>query len=403
MSDENTDAETETETESTPNKRKGKRRLFLRVLLIVVVIAAIIWALWYFLEGRWYAKTDDAYVHGNVVQVMPQVPGTVVSIGADNGDLVRAGQVLVKLDPSSTEVALEAAKANLAQAVRKTRGMYNNVEAAQAEVDARKVDLEKARKDYNRRKGLVKSGAISTEMLSHARDALSAARSGLISAKQHLNNAEALVGGTNVKSNPSVKAAEAKLRAAYLDDVRTTLVAPVTGYVAQRTVQVGEQVHPGTALMAVVPLREVWVDANFKETQLTDMRIGQPVELTSDLYGGGVTFHGTIEALGIGTGSAFSLLPAQNATGNWIKIVQRLPVRIRLKRDELEKHPLRIGLSMTAKVNLHNQKGPMLAHTPPVKPVFTTQVFKQQLANANELIDRIVEANMGKAKNADAQ
>jgi membrane fusion protein (multidrug efflux system) len=386
---------TAADTEAQPAKRKGKRLLFLRILLIVVILAAIIWALWYFLEGRWYAKTDDAYVHGNVVQVMPQEPGTVVTIGADNGDLVHAGQVLVRLDPSDAKVALAAAKAGLAQAVRKVRGLYNNVEGAEAEVQARKVALNKAQKDYDRRKGLVKSGAISSEMLAHARDALSSARSALITAQQQLHNAEALVSGTDVKSNPSVKAAEAKLRKAYLNDVRTTLIAPVTGYVAKRSVQVGEQVNPGTAMMAVVPLHDVWVDANFKETQLTHMRIGQSVELTSDLYGGGVTYHGTVEALGIGTGSAFSLLPAQNATGNWIKIVQRLPVRIRLKRKELDKHPLRIGLSMSASVNLHDRKGPMLAQTSPTKPVFTTQVFEQQMADAQGLIDRILDANMG--------
>ncbi|HET8554104.1 MAG TPA: HlyD family efflux transporter periplasmic adaptor subunit [Rhodanobacteraceae bacterium] len=378
-----------------PPKRKGKRKFFLRLLLIVVVVAIIAWALWYFLEGRWYVDTDDAYVGGNVVQITPKVPGTVVSIGADNGDLVHAGQVLVKLDPSDADVALEAAEAGLAQAVRKVRGLYNNVAGAKAEVDARQVALDKARSDYNRRKGLAESGAISAEMLAHAHDALAAARSALISAKQQYHNAEALVGGTKVASNPGVKAAEAKLRAAYLDDVRTTLVAPVDGYVAKRTVQVGEMVRPGMALMAVVPLDQVWVDANFKETQLEHMRIGQPVELTSDLYGGSVTYHGQVESLGIGTGSAFSLLPAQNATGNWIKIVQRVPVRISLEQKELDKHPLRIGLSMSVTVNLHNQDGAMLAQTAPTRPVFTTDVYKKQLADANSLIRKIVQANLG--------
>ena len=392
-----TDENTSVESEQTPPKRKGKRKFFLRLLLIVVVVAIIAWALWYFLEGRWYVDTDDAYVGGNIVQITPKVPGTVVSIGADNGDLVHAGQVLVKLDPSDAEVALAAAKANLAQAVRKVRGLYSNVEGARAEINARKVALNKAQSDYNRRKGLAESGAISTEMLAHAHDALAAARSALIAAKQKYENTEALVGGTKVASNPGVKAAEAQLRAAYLNDVRTTLVAPVGGYVAKRTVQVGEQVRPGMALMAVVPLQQVWVDANFKETQLEDMRIGQPVELTSDLYGGSVTYHGQVEALGIGTGSAFSLLPAQNATGNWIKIVQRVPVRISLNPDELEKHPLRIGLSMSATVNLHNQDGLMLAQKSPTKPIFTTDVYKKQLADASALIHKIVQANMGKS------
>ncbi|MDN5923663.1 MAG: efflux RND transporter periplasmic adaptor subunit [Xanthomonadales bacterium] len=381
--------------EPTPPQRTSKRKFFLRLLLIVVVLGIIAWTAWYFLDGRWYAATDDAYVGGNIVQVTPKVPGTVISIGADNGDLVHAGQVLVKLDPSDAEVALDAAKANLALAVRKVRGLYNNVEGAQAEVSARKVALNKAQSDYDRRKGLAESGAISAEMLAHVRDALAGAKSALIAAQQQYQNTQALVGDTDVASSPGVKAAEAKLRAAYLNDVRTTLLAPVDGYVAKRTVQVGEQVRPGMALMAVVPLHQAWVDANFKETQLEHMRIGQAVELSSDLYGGSVTYHGKIEALGIGTGSAFSLLPAQNATGNWIKIVQRVPVRISLQQDELDKHPLRIGLSMNVSVNLHNQDGPMLAQKALTKPVFTTDVYKTQLADAEALIDSIVRANLG--------
>lgn len=394
MTDQNTAAESEVTPAPT---RNGKRRFFLRLLLIVVVVGVIAWALWYFLEGRWYADTDNAYVNGNVVQITPKVPGTVVSIGADDGDLVHAGQVLVKLDPSDTDVALQAAKADLAQAVRQVRGLYNNVEGAEAEVAARKTALNKAKSDYQRRKGLAESGAISAEMLAHARDALASAESALISAQQKYQNTEALVGGTDVSSNPGVKAAEAKLRKAYLDNVRTTMIAPVDGYVAKRTVQVGEQVAPGRALMAVVPLHQVWVDANFKETQLEHVRIGQPVELESDLYGSGVTFHGSIQNIGVGTGSAFSLLPAQNATGNWIKIVQRVPVRVALKEDELEKHPLRIGLSMSASVNLHNQDGAMLPAQAPTTPIFTTDVYKQQLAEADALIERIVAANLGKA------
>lgn len=392
MTDENNAAETES---TPPPKRNGKRKFFLRLLLIVVLVCVVAWALWYFLEGRWYADTENAYVNGNVVQITPKVPGTVVSIGADDGDLVHAGQVLLKLDPSDTQVALEAARADLAQAVRKVRGLYNNVEAAQAEVEARKTALNKAQSDYRRRKGLAESGAISAEMLAHMRDALASAQSALITAEQKYQNTEALVGGTDVKSNPGVKAAEAKLRAAYLNNVRTTMIAPVDGYVAKRTVQVGEQVAPGRALMAVIPLHQVWVDANFKETQLEHMRIGQPVTLESDLYGGSVTYHGKVASMGVGTGSAFSLLPAQNATGNWIKIVQRVPVRVSLEKDELKKHPLRIGLSMSASVNLHNQDGPMLPLEAPSQPVFTTDVYKQQLSEADALIKRIVKANLG--------
>ena len=388
MSNETTAAET----------RKGRRSFLLRGLMIVIVLAAIAWTLWYFLEGRWYADTDDAYVHGNVVQITPRTPGSVLSIGAEDGDLVHAGQVLVKLDDSDAEVALQAAEANLARTVRQVRGMYSQAQGAQAELRTRRVALDKARADYKRREGLARSGAISSEELAHARDALDAAESALSSAMQTYRSSKVLVDDTVVASHPDVQAAAAKVRAAYLDKTRSTIVAPVTGYVAKRSVQVGQRVQPGEPLMAVVPLHQVWVDANFKETQLEHMRIGQPVQMESDLYGGSVTFHGTVQSLGIGTGSAFSLLPAQNATGNWIKIVQRVPVRVKLDPADVKAHPLRIGLSMSASVNLHDQSGPVLAQTAPSKPVFTTQVYQRQLDAADALIAHIIHRNMGHSK-----
>ncbi len=389
----------ETTAPETPAKapRNGRRSLLLRGLMIVIVLAAIGWALWYVFEGRWYADTDDAYVNGNVVQITPRAPGSVVSIGAEDGDLVHAGQVLVQLDPSDADVALQSAEANLARTVRQVRGMYSQVQGAQADLKARQVALDKARADYRRREGLARSGAISSEELAHARDALDAAESALGSALQHYQSSKVLVDDTVVASHPDVKAAAAKVRAAYLDKARSTVVAPVTGYVAMRSVQVGQRVQPGQPLMAVVPLHQVWVDANFKETQLGDMRIGQPVTLESDLYGGAVTFHGTVQSLGIGTGSAFSLLPAQNATGNWIKIVQRVPVRIQLDKDDVDKHPLRIGLSMSASVNLHDQSGPVLAQTAPTQPAFSTDVYRHPLVAADAMIAHIIHQNMGRS------
>jgi membrane fusion protein (multidrug efflux system) len=376
-------------------KRLRKRRWLLRGLVGVVVIVAIVWGLYHFLVGRWYEGTDDAYVDGNVVQITPQVPGTVISIGADDNDYVREGQTLVKLDPSDADVALAQAEAALAQAVRKVRGLYSTVHTSKADVAARESAVQQAQADYKRRKGLADSGAISAEELAHARDALTTAQSALAAAQAQLATTNALVSDTEIATHPDVKAAAAAVRAAWLNDQRTTLVAPVSGYVAKRTVQVGQRVQPGTPLMAVVPLHQVWVDANFKETQLQDMRIGQPVTLTSDVYGGGVTYHGRVAGLGIGTGSAFSLLPAQNASGNWIKIVQRLPVRIELDAKDLDKYPLRIGLSMNVDVNLHNQSGPMLAKNAPQRPVFSTDVYAQDRAEANALIARIIHANSG--------
>ena len=374
------------------NKRRG---FLLRALGAVVVLAAIIWALWYFLDGRWYEGTDDAYVGGNVVQLTPQIPGTVVTIGADDGDLVKQGDVLVKLDKSNADVALAEAKANLAATVRKVRGLYSSVNGQQAIVAARETAVAKAKADVARRTGLAKSGAISAEELSHARDELTAAESALVTAQQQYQTSKVLVDDTVVASHPDVQAAAAKLRAAYLDDERTTLVAPVTGYVAMRSVQLGQRVAPGAPLMAVVPLHEVWIDANFKETQLTHMRIGQPVEIESDVYGSSVKYQGKVQSLGIGTGSAFSLLPAQNATGNWIKIVQRIPVRVVFTDPkQLDEHPLRIGMSLAVEVNLHDQNGPMLAQQPPAQPAFSTNVYQQQAAKADALIAQIIHANM---------
>ncbi|MFC5581382.1 efflux RND transporter periplasmic adaptor subunit [Rhodanobacter terrae] len=384
---------------NTAAPKKNPRGMMLRVLAIVVLLAVVGWALWYFLDGRWYEGTDDAYVNGNVVQITPQVPGTVVSIGADDGDLVHAGDVLVQLDPSDADVALAEAKANLANTVRKVRGLYSNVNGAQADVAARKIAVEKARADYNRRVALARSGAISAEELAHASDALTSAESGLIVSQQTYETSKVLVDDTVVASHPDVQVAAARLRAAFLDDARATLVAPVDGYVAKRSVQVGQRVQPGAPLMAVVPLHGVWVDANFKETQLTGMRLGQPVEIESDVYGGKVKYKGKVESLGVGTGSAFSLLPAQNATGNWIKIVQRIPVRIVFDDPtQLDKHPLRLGMSLTVDVSLHDQGGPMLAQQSPTQPVFSTDVYKRQLAKADAAITRIVHANMAGGK-----
>jgi membrane fusion protein, multidrug efflux system len=378
---------------------KSRRGFLLRLLVAVLVLAAIGWGLWYFLDGRWYEGTDDAYVNGNLVQITPMVPGSVVTIGADDGDLVHAGDVLVKLDPADADVALAQAKANLGSTVRRVRGLYSNVSGAQAEVAVRKVAVDKAQADFNRRRDLAKTGAISAEELSHALDALTTAQSALTTAQQQFQSSNVLVDDTVVASHPDVQTAAAKLRGAYLDDVRTSIIAPVDGYIAKRSVQLGQRVATGVPLMAVVPLHGVWIDANFKETQLTNMRIGQPVEIRADVYGGSVTYKGTVESLGVGTGSAFSLLPAQNATGNWIKIVQRVPVRVFFTEPkQLEEHPLRIGLSTKVDVNLHDQSGLLLAKEAPTQPAFSTDVYKEQLAKADGMIAEIIHANMAKTE-----
>ena len=382
-------------TQDLNNQRKRKTWL-LGLLLLIVVLGAAVWA-WHELYGRWNEETDDAYVNGNVVEITPLVTGTVVSIGADDGDLVHEGQVLIEFDPSDAEIGLQAAQADLARAVRRVRGLYSNVDGMKAQVAARQAEQTKAQENYTRRKTLAAGGAISLEELSHARDDLASAQNALINARQQLNTTTALVDDTVVSSHPEVMAAAAQLRQAYLAAARTTLVAPVTGYVAKRTVQLGQRLEPGTATMAVIPLDQLWIDANFKETQLRNMRIGQPVDIVADLYGSEVKYSGTIDSLGAGTGSAFALLPAQNATGNWIKIVQRVPVRIHINAEQLAAHPLRIGLSTQVTVDLHDQSGPVLAQLPPQKASFTTKVYDRQLVEADAMITRLIHDNSAAA------
>ncbi|WP_392890293.1 efflux RND transporter periplasmic adaptor subunit [Pseudomonas migulae] len=381
--------------QDTGNPRK--RKVMLVILAIVVVLAGV--GVWGYHEfyGRWNESTDDAYVNGNVVEITPLVTGTVVSIGADDGDLVHEGQVLVNFDPNDAEVGLQSAQANLARTVRQVRGLYSNVDGMKAQVNAQQAEVQKAQDNFTRRKNLAAGGAISQEELSHARDDLTSAQNALANAKQQLKTTSALVDDTVVSSHPDVMAAAAQLRQAYLNNARSTLIAPVTGYVAKRSVQLGQRVQPGTALMAVIPLDQLWIDANFKETQLRDMRIGQPVDIQADLYGSDVKFSGTIDSLGAGTGSAFALLPAQNATGNWIKIVQRVPVRIHINAEELAKHPLRVGLSTQVDVNLRDQSGPVLAQQPPQKASFSTNVYDRQLAEADAMITQLIHDNSAAA------
>ncbi|MFW9268123.1 efflux RND transporter periplasmic adaptor subunit [Pseudomonas sp. NR3] len=386
-------------TQQTPQDSGNprKRKVMLLALAVIVILGGLgVWA-WHELYGRWSESTDDAYVNGNVVEITPQVTGTVISIGADDGDLVREGQVLVQFDPNDAEVALQSAQANLARTVRQVRGLYSNVDGMKAQVHAQEAEVQKAQENYNRRKNLAAGGAISQEELSHARDDLTSAQNALANARQQLKTTSALVDDTVVSSHPDVQAAAAQLRQAFLTNARSTLIAPVTGYVAKRTVQLGQRVQPGTALMAVIPLDQLWIDANFKETQLRDMRIGQPVDIETDLYGSDVKYSGTVDSLGAGTGSAFALLPAQNATGNWIKIVQRVPVRIHINAQELAKHPLRVGLSTQVDVNLHDQSGPVLAQQPPQKATFSTQVYDRQLADADAMITRLIHENSAAA------
>jgi membrane fusion protein (multidrug efflux system) len=372
-----------------------RRRRWLVALGAAIALIALVWLGWWLLYARLYESTDDAYVAGDMVNVMSQVSGTVVSIGADETDLVEAGQELVRLDATDARIALQDAEQQLARTVRQTRTVFATRDQLRAVADQRRADLARAQSDFNRRKNLAASGAVSGEELGHAQDALKAARDALIAAEKNLAASSALVGRTGVADNPDVRAAATQVERAWLTLVRTSVHAPVTGYVARRTVQLGERIAPGAPLIAIVPLGRLWLEANFREGQLRRMRIGQPASVVADLYGGHVTYHGRIAGLGMGTGSAFALLPAQNATGNWIKVVQRVPVRIELEPRELTAHPLRIGLSTVVTVDLRDTSGAQLAQTARQQPVLATRAFDIDRSEIRTRIEQIIEENIG--------
>ncbi|MGH8143630.1 MAG: efflux RND transporter periplasmic adaptor subunit [Steroidobacteraceae bacterium] len=382
--------------ERNQSQKKGwsaSRRRWLAIVAAIFVAGVVSYGIYWVRDLRYSEYTDDAYVTGHVVQITSQISGTVVAIDADNTQYVKVSEPLIRLDPADATVALQGSEARLAQTVRRVRNLFANLASLQAQVELRRTDLTKAQSDYARRSRLAHSGAISQEELQHAHDAVSAAQAALESAQQQLAANRAWVDGTTIRTNPAVKAAASAMHAAYLTYVRTLLPAPVSGFVANRNVQLGERVSPGLPLMSVVPLDQVWVDANFKESQLAKVRVGQPVKLTSDLYGGGLVFHGRVIGFGAGTGSAFALLPAQNATGNWIKIVQRVPVRIALDPRELAAHPLQIGLSMKATIDVRDDRGPRLPQVASHLLDASTDVFGPADQQAAALVRRIVADN----------
>jgi membrane fusion protein, multidrug efflux system len=375
-----------------PEPKGRKRKLLLGVIFIMLILAAIAYGIYYYLVARFHVDTDDAYVNGNVVQITPQVTGTVVGVNADNTQIVTKGDPVVLIDPADARIALQQAEADLGRTVRRVHGLYVDDDQYRAEIAQRQSDYSKAQDDLRRRLATGVTGAVSDEEISHARDAVNSTKAALDAARQQLGANRALTANTTVEQHPDVLASAAKVRDAYLAYSRTTLPAPVTGYIAQRSVQVGQRVSPGTPLMSVVPLEQVWVDANFKEWQLRHIKVGQPVELSADVYGASVVYHGKVVGFTPGTGSALALLPAQNATGNWIKVVQRLPVRIEIPPEELRRHPLRVGLSMNVDVNVKDSSGSALAD-PPSNSTYKTDVFAKYGDEADAAIARIIAAN----------
>lgn len=392
---------------STP--QNPQRAKALRAIAIAVVLVGGGSLAWWALFSRHFEHTDNAYVQANVVQVTPQVAGTVVAIEADDTDVVKSGQPLIKLDPADARVALDQAEAQLAQTVREARTLFANNATSAAQVALRQADVSRiqgdvarAQDDVNRRAPLVATGAVGREEFNHvvaqlnsAKSSLQAGQSALSAAREQLLSSQALTDGVVVQQHPSVLRAAARVREAYLALRRADLVAPVGGTIAKRSVQVGQRVQAGTPLMSVVTLDQVWVDANFKESQLQRIRLGQPVILVADVYGDKVKYHGTVAGLGAGTGAAFALLPAQNATGNWIKIVQRVPVRVAMNPDDVKAHPLRVGLSMQAEIDVSDQRGEALGASTRHATVAQTSVFDNLAKEADARVAQIIAAHAG--------
>jgi membrane fusion protein (multidrug efflux system) len=384
-----------------------------RALISIAAIVALIllsYFAYHWLHGRHFESTDNAYVQANVVQITPQIGGTVRAIHADDTDFVRAGQPLVSLDAADVRIALEQSQAQLAQTVREVRSLFAGhatlgaqIKVREADLARLKADLARARDDAQRRAPLLASGAVSKEELEHANAAVAAtasavasAESALQAAQDQLKTSQALTDGIDLREHPNVQRAASKLREAYLAKQRSVLPAPVDGWVARRNVQLGQRVQAGAPLMAVVALGQPWIDANFKESQLAKLRIGQPVTIAVDQYEG-IEFHGKVAGLGAGTGAAFSILPAQNATGNWIKIVQRVPVRIELDAREVAEHPLRVGLSSLVTVDVSTQSGQALSAAGRAASSAQTAVFDRVEQEADQEVERIIRMHSGQA------
>jgi membrane fusion protein (multidrug efflux system) len=376
----------------------AKRRSILILIAVIFIALGVLWAAYWVLVLAKREQTDDAYVSGNKVAISPQVSGTVIAVLADDTQRVMAGQVLVRLDPVDAETNLSRTASALAQTVRQVRQEKATAEQYDSVIETRKLELARSEADLVKREPLLAERAIAPEEVRHARESVQLARAALTQAVRQATSSHALVDGAQVADNPAVLQAKAAYRDAWIAAQRNAVVAPVTGYVAERSVQVGQRIQAGQALMTVIPLNTLWVDANFKEVQLRNLRIGQPAQVRSDLYGGTYIFHGRVEGMSAGTGAAFSLLPAQNASGNWIKVVQRVPVRIQIEDGDLVNSPLRVGLSATVTVDTTNRAGPVLATRPADRPVGDTEVYAQDLDKANAEADGVVNRNLGSAR-----
>lgn len=383
-----------------PVKKNGKRnRITAYVVIFFCVWALIAYVIWWFVF-RNHETTDDAYVGGNMVVLTSRQMGSVVAYYADDTDFVEQGQLLVGLDPTDYLLAFEQKKSALELAARHVRDQFEAVKQREADVILKKATRHRAWLDYKNRMALVDSEAISQEDFYHARADFQVAKSSLALSEHELEAALAALGTTDLRQHPLIEQAKVDLREAYLALKRCSILAPVSGYIAKRSVQAGQSIKASTPLLSIIPLESIWVDANFKETQLEFIRIGQPVDVWADMYGSDVLFHGRVGGIQGGSGSVFSLLPPQNASGNWIKIVQRVPVRIYLDPEEVKKNPLFLGLSVYVKVYNADTSGPMLAGRLVPKALMETKVFDIPMHELEGVMNSLISANLGLASEA---
>ncbi|OEZ93579.1 HlyD family efflux transporter periplasmic adaptor subunit [Janthinobacterium sp. SUN098] len=382
------------DTTTTSTEQPGKRKAVLIAITAAFLVAGAAWTAYYQLVLSREEVTDNAYVGGNLVTLSAQVTGNVDAIRADETQMVKAGAPLITLNAIDADLALSQAEARLGNVVRQERERYASVAQYDAVIEQRRLALATAQGNLARRAPLAADHTISGEDLVHAKQAVDDAKAALIVAQRQAESAKAGVTGVNLASHPAVLSAKGDVLQAWLAVRRNAVVAPVSGYVAKRSVQLGTHVTPGTPLMSIVPLDQLWVDANFKESELRNIRVGQAATIETDLYGSKVVYHGKVLGMSAGTGSAFSLLPAQNATGNWIKVVQRVPVRITLDPKELAAHPLRIGLSTTVTVDTRHGEGATLDQPMAASTVYTTQALSQPVGEAEKMADAIIAQNL---------
>jgi membrane fusion protein (multidrug efflux system) len=382
-------------------RRQHRGRRLLLVTAAGLAVGLVYLAYWRSYGGR-YVVTNDAYVTGNLAPLKAQTSGAVVDVRADDTQFVHQGDVLVRLDGLEAQVAFERAAANLADSVRQIETQFSQAETLRQKLAAKEAKLQRSRRDLARYHSVAADGAVSAQQIEDSVFQVREQEADVRQARAELSGAEALIRNTTPVNNPKVLQAIAAFKQAYLDKVRQEIVAPVSGFVAKRSIQPGEQVRPETPLMAIVPLDYLWIVANFLENELAHVQPGQPVEITVDLYGSDVVYHGEVLGLGAGTGSVFSLMPPDNATGNYIHIVERVPIRIGLRLAELRAKPLRPGLSAVVRIDTsHPGRSVLQPLTTTPEAAYKTEVYDRQLDGADALIDKIIEANRRQARQSD--